>query len=83
MKQETFNENSNNIQHFTGIYFTYLYFRYCTCNENLYIFRAASIKHGYWTAPYFDCNGLVPKWLITYAAPFFGWDSLRVNLEFK
>ncbi|ODM87279.1 hypothetical protein Ocin01_19405 [Orchesella cincta] len=46
-------------------------------------YRAANKNHGFWTTPYYDCKGLVPKWLITYAVPFFGWDSLRVNLEFK
>lgn len=46
-------------------------------------YRAANLDHGYWTAPYFDCDGKVPKWVITYASPFFGWDSLRANLEFK
>jgi len=46
-------------------------------------FRAANIQQGHWTTPYFDCNGLVPKWLITYAVPFFGFDNLRANLEFK
>lgn len=46
-------------------------------------YRAANIDHGHWTSPYFDCNGKVKKWLITYAAPFFGWDSIRVKLEFK
>uniref|UniRef100_A0A1B6IF03 GPR158/179 extracellular domain-containing protein n=1 Tax=Homalodisca liturata TaxID=320908 RepID=A0A1B6IF03_9HEMI len=46
-------------------------------------YRAANLDHGYWTTPYFDCYGRVPKWFITYAAPFFGWDSLKVKLEFK
>ncbi|XP_063243657.1 uncharacterized protein LOC134542961 [Bacillus rossius redtenbacheri] len=46
-------------------------------------YRAANLDHGYWTRPYFDCDGKVKKWLITYAAPFFGWDSLKVKLEFK
>lgn len=46
-------------------------------------YRAANMNHGYWTAPQFDCEGKVKKWLITYVAPFFGWDSLRVKLEFK
>ena len=45
--------------------------------------RAAELRHGYWTRPYFDCNGFVKKWVSTYAAPFFGWDSLRSKLEFK
>lgn len=46
-------------------------------------YRAANIEHGLWTAPYFDCKGLVKMWKITYAAPFFGWDSLRNRIEFK
>lgn len=46
-------------------------------------YRAGNIDSGFWTTPKFDCDGLVKKWLITYAAPFFGWDSLKVNLEFK
>ncbi|XP_075218965.1 uncharacterized protein LOC142323345 [Lycorma delicatula] len=46
-------------------------------------YRAANLDHGHWTNPYFDCNGKVKKWAITYAAPFFGWDSIRVKLEFK
>jgi len=46
-------------------------------------YRAANISHGYWTPPYFDCKGLVKKWKITYASPFFGWNSLRNRIEFK
>lgn len=46
-------------------------------------YRAANLDQGHWTAPYFDCDGLVPMWKITYAAPFFGWDSLRNRIEFK
>lgn len=46
-------------------------------------YRAGNLKHGFWSQPRFDCNGYVKKWLITYAAPFFGWDSLKVKLEFK
>lgn len=46
-------------------------------------YKAANMNHGYWTTPQFDCQGYVKKWLITYAVPFFGWDSIRVKLEFK
>lgn len=46
-------------------------------------YRAGNMDHGYWTSPQFECDGLVKKWLVTYAAPFFGWDSLKVKLEFK
>ena len=50
---------------------------------HLPLIRAANIDHGHWTAPYFDCDGLVKMWKITYASPFFGWDSLRQRIEFK
>lgn len=46
-------------------------------------YRAANLNHGHWTTPYFDCNGKVKKWVITYASPFFGLDSLKKKLEFK
>jgi len=46
-------------------------------------YRAANIKHGVWTAPRFDCNGFVKLWKITYAVPFFGFNSLRNRIEFK
>ncbi|XP_053605432.1 uncharacterized protein LOC128672355 [Plodia interpunctella] len=46
-------------------------------------YRAANLRHGYWTQPYYDCEGHLKQWVITYAAPFFGWDSVKVKLEFK
>jgi len=46
-------------------------------------YRAANLSQGHWTAPYFDCDGLVKKWLVTYVSPFFGWNSLRNRIEFK
>lgn len=46
-------------------------------------YRAATLTDGFWTQPYYDCDGKVPMWLIAYAVPFFGWDSLRAKLEFK
>lgn len=46
-------------------------------------YRAAKLDHGFWTSPYYDCHGRAPKWKIKYAAPFFGWDSLKAKLEFK
>ncbi|CAG7835947.1 unnamed protein product [Allacma fusca] len=46
-------------------------------------YSAANTHHGYWTDPYFDCEGPVKKWFITYASPFFGPDSLRAGIEFK
>ncbi|XP_017776061.1 PREDICTED: uncharacterized protein LOC108562276 [Nicrophorus vespilloides] len=46
-------------------------------------YHAAKLDQGHWTSPYFDCYGKVPMWKIKYAVPFFGWDSLKVKLEFK
>ena len=44
---------------------------------------AARLEDGYWTAPYYDCGGFHPMWMITYAVPFFGWDDLKHSVEFK
>ncbi|XP_003742432.1 uncharacterized protein LOC100897972 [Galendromus occidentalis] len=46
-------------------------------------YKAADVKDGYWTSPYFDCGGYHNSWIVTYAVPFFGWDSLRARLQFK
>lgn len=47
-------------------------------------YKAANLEQGIWTAPYYDCKGLgKPMWKITYASPFFGWNSLRNRIEFK
>lgn len=45
-------------------------------------YSAAQLEHGYWSAPYYDC-GLHNQWLISYASPFFGWDRLKLRLEFS
>lgn len=73
-------------------YWLKMYFRSKEQGDDIYprryehfpeYYRAANIEQGLWTAPYFDCKGLVKMWKITYAAPFFGWDSLRNRIEFK
>jgi hypothetical protein len=73
-------------------YWLKMYFRSEEQGDDIYLrryehfpeyYRAANIHQGLWTAPYFDCDGLVKMWKITYAAPFFGWDSLRQRIEFK
>ncbi|CAG0879672.1 unnamed protein product [Cyprideis torosa] len=46
-------------------------------------FRAPNISHGWWSAPYFDCDGFHNAWVLTYAAPFFGLDSIREAIVFK
>jgi len=47
-------------------------------------YKAANLEQGIWTPPYFDCSGVgKPMWKITYASPFFGWNSLRNRIEFK
>lgn len=48
-----------------------------------YSFVVGDLESGYWTPMYFNCDGLVKRWLITYSAPFFGWDKEHINLEFK
>ncbi|CAB0033910.1 unnamed protein product [Trichogramma brassicae] len=71
-------------------YFLKMMVRYNETGESLKkyehyptFYRAANLNDGYWTVPYFDCNGKVKKWLITYASPFFGWDNIKDKLEFK
>ncbi|KAI1308698.1 putative G-protein coupled receptor [Halotydeus destructor] len=46
-------------------------------------YKAASLRHGYWTSPYFDCHGLHKDWIVNYAVPFFGHDKIQSRLEFK
>lgn len=46
-------------------------------------YKAAELRHGHWTSPYFDCHGHHKDWIITYAVPFFGWDKIKSKLEFK
>ena len=46
-------------------------------------YHAAELSHGYWSSPYYDCGGFHHQWLVSYAAPFFGWDSIKSHLELK
>lgn len=46
-------------------------------------YKAPNIEHGFWTHPYFRCDGMIDQWVITYIVPFFGLDSLRKKVEFK
>jgi hypothetical protein len=36
-----------------------------------------------WSAPYFDCDGYVNDWIVTYSTPFFGLNSVATDIEFK
>lgn len=45
-------------------------------------YKVAQLEHGYWSAPFHDC-GLHNQWLISYSSPFFGWDKLKLKVEFK
>ncbi len=38
---------------------------------------------GYWTEPYFKCDGFVNEWIVTYSIPFFGKTSIRSRPKFK
>ncbi|CAM4773551.1 unnamed protein product [Rotaria magnacalcarata] len=49
-------------------------------------FHAPELKHGQWFPPRFQCsqNHTLPRqWIVTYAVPFFGLDTLGINIEFK
>ncbi|RWS29076.1 uncharacterized protein B4U80_10938 [Leptotrombidium deliense] len=46
-------------------------------------YKAAEMKHGYWSSPFFDCSGFHKKWILSYSVPFFGYDKIKSNLEFK
>lgn len=45
-------------------------------------YKAPQLQHGYWSSPFHDC-GFHNQWLISYASPFFGWDKLKMKVEFK
>lgn len=40
------------------------------------------LEHGYWSSPFQDC-GLHNQWLVSYSSPIFGWDKLKMKVEFK
>ena len=46
-------------------------------------YRAPNETDGWWSAPYFDCDGYVNDWVITYSVPFFGRNTIGSTLEFK
>jgi hypothetical protein len=49
-------------------------------------YKGPKLEDGHWTPPYFDCGtngGEVKDWVMTYAVPFFGLNSLKTTLEFK
>lgn len=46
-------------------------------------YKAPREEDGLWSAPYFDCNGYVNDWIITYSVPFFGLNSISSGIEFK
>ena len=58
-----------------------------TSNVNFLLFpmyyQAPREEDGFWSAPYFDCDGYVNDWVITYSVPFFGLNSVGSAIEFK
>ena len=46
-------------------------------------YKAPPVDKGFWTHPYFRCDGMVDRWVITYVAPFFGYDATKSKLQFK
>nr|VZI02195.1 unnamed protein product [Spirometra erinaceieuropaei] len=45
-------------------------------------YRIPRYEDGYWTEPYYVCYGFQNGWVITYAAPFFGFLDNRKTLDF-
>ncbi|VDD78594.1 unnamed protein product [Mesocestoides corti] len=45
-------------------------------------YRVARYEDGHWTEPYYVCDGFFNGWVITYAAPFFGYLESRQTLDF-
>ena len=46
-------------------------------------YHAAREEDGWWSAPYFDCDGFIKDWIITYSVPFFGRNTIGSAIEFK
>ncbi len=45
-------------------------------------YRVPRYEDGHWTEPYYVCDGFFNGWVITYAAPFFGFIDNRKTLNF-
>jgi len=46
-------------------------------------YEAPQEEDGLWSAPYFNCDGYVNDWIVTYSIPFFGLNSINSAIEFK
>jgi hypothetical protein len=46
-------------------------------------YQAPKEEDGLWSAPYFNCDGYVNEWIVTYSVPFFGLNSINSAIEFK
>ncbi|KAK2162767.1 hypothetical protein LSH36_92g05014 [Paralvinella palmiformis] len=46
-------------------------------------FYAPKEEDGWWSAPYFECQGFINDWILTYSVPFFGLNSIGSAIEFK
>lgn len=46
-------------------------------------YKAATMTHGQWSAPYFDCGGYHNRWLISYGAPFFSKNKVSNQLQLQ
>ena len=45
-------------------------------------YYAPRYQDGYWSNPYFDCDGFISEWIMTYSAPFFGNVGTSGRVEF-
>lgn len=62
---------------------SHLYDYYSRDSLSPFYYKAPREEDGIWTAPYFDCDGYVDEWIITYSVPFFGQNSDSSAIEFQ
>jgi len=46
-------------------------------------YEAPQEQDGLWSSPYFNCDGYINDWVVTYSIPFFGHNSIHTAIEFK
>ena len=47
------------------------------------VYKSASYEAGVWSDPYFDCDGYIKDWVISYRIPFFGNTGYGSAVEFR
>lgn len=47
------------------------------------VWQAAGYEVGTWSDPYFDCEGYIKDWILSYRVPFFGNTGYGSPTEFR